>query len=93
MEELDAEPTAAELSNVIDSLASDKAQGGHGISPDLIKHCTFTILIPLHEVLCQSWQKGVNMRDAKIKIKDATAETTETSLSSASTAKSSFGSS
>ena len=65
MEELNTEPTVEELSKAIDSLAL----GSDGIPPDLVKHCTTTLLLPLHEVLCQCWQEGVvlqDMRDAKI---------------------------
>ncbi|XP_076032369.1 uncharacterized protein LOC143020093 [Oratosquilla oratoria] len=69
MEELDAEPTIAELCKAIDSLASGKAPGNDGIPPDLIKCCKNTLLQPLHDVLCQCWKEGVvpqDMRDAKI---------------------------
>lgn len=69
MDELDAEPTVAELSKAIDSLASGKAPGSDGIPPDLVKRCKSTLLLPLHEVLCQCWQEGAvpqDMRDAKI---------------------------
>ena len=65
MEELNTEPTVEELSTAIDSLAL----GSDGIPPDLVKHCKTTLLLPLHEVLCQCWQEGVvlqDMRDAKI---------------------------
>ena len=65
MEELNTEPTVEELSKAIDSLAL----GSDGIPPDLVKHCKTTLLLPLHEVLCQCWQEGVvlqDMRDAKI---------------------------
>ena len=37
--------------------------------PDLIKHCTTKLLLPLPEVLCQCWQEGAvpqDTRDAKI---------------------------
>ena len=37
--------------------------------PDLIKYCKTTLLLPLHEVLCQCWQEGAvsqDMRDSKI---------------------------
>ena len=37
--------------------------------PDLIKHCKPTLLLPLHEVLCQCWQEGAvpqDMRDSNI---------------------------
>ena len=40
-----------------------------GSPPDLIKHCKTTLLLPLHEVLCQCWQEGAvpqDMRDSKI---------------------------
>ena len=69
MEELDTEPTVEELSKATDSLATGKAPGRDGIPPDLVKHCKTTLLLPLHEVLCQCWQEGAvpqDMRDAKI---------------------------
>ena len=69
MEELDTEPTLEELSKAIDSLASGKASGSDGISPDLIKHCTIALLHSLHVLLCQCWQEGAapqDMRDTKI---------------------------
>ena len=69
MEELDTEPTVEELSKAIDSLAAGKAPGSDGIPPDLVKHCKTTLMLPLHEVLCQCWQEGAvpqDMRDAKI---------------------------
>ena len=53
MDELDSETSVEELSKGIDSLASGKAPGNDGIPPDLIKHCTTTLLLPLIEVLCQ----------------------------------------
>ena len=65
MGELDTEPSVEELRKAIDSLAS----GNDGIPPDLIKHCKTTLLLPLHEVLCQCWQEGAvpqDMRDSKI---------------------------
>ena len=69
MDELDSEPLVEELSKAIDSLASGKAPGNDGIPPVLIKHCKTTLLLPLHEVLCQCWQEGAvpqDMRDSKI---------------------------
>ena len=42
----------------MDSLASGKAPDNDGNPPDLIKHCKTTLLLPLHEVLCQCWQEG-----------------------------------
>ena len=62
MEKLNTEPT-------IDSLAFEKAPGSDGIPPELIKHCKTTLLLPLHEVLCQYWKEGaipLDIRDAKI---------------------------
>ena len=69
MEELDTEPTLEELSNAIDSLASGKAPGSDGISPDLLQHCKTTLLHSLHVLLCQCWQEGAvpqYIRDEKI---------------------------
>ena len=69
MEELDTEPTLEELRKAIDSLASGKAPGSNGISPDLIKHCKNALLHSLHVLFCQCWQEGAvpqDMRDAKI---------------------------
>ena len=69
MYELDSEPSVEELSKAIYSLASGKAPGNDGIPPELIKHCKTTLLLPLHEVLCQCWQEGSvpqDMRDSKI---------------------------
>ena len=69
MDELDSEPSVEDLSKAIDSLTSGKAPGNDGIPPELIKHCKTTLLLPLHEVLCQCWQEGAvpqDMRDSKI---------------------------
>ena len=69
MDELDSEPSVEDLSKAIDSLASGKAPGNDGIPPELIKHCKTTLLLPLHEVLCQCWQEGAvpqDTRDSKI---------------------------
>ena len=69
MEELDTEPTVEELSKAIDGFAAGKAPGSDVFPPDLVKHCKTTLLLPLHEVLCQCWQEGAvsqDMRDAKI---------------------------
>ena len=63
MDELDSEPLVEELSMAIDSLASGKAPGNDGIPPDFIKHCKTTLLLSLHEVLCQCWQEGAVPRD------------------------------
>lgn len=48
MDELDAEPTLGDLSKAIDSFVAGKVPGSDGISPDLIKHCKTTLLLPLH---------------------------------------------
>ena len=69
MDELDSEPSLEELSKAIDSLASGKAPGNDGIPPELIKHCKTTLLLPLHEVLCQISQEEAvpqDTRDSKI---------------------------
>lgn len=69
MEKLDTEPTLAELSKAINSLACGKAPGNDGIPPDLIRHCKSTLLQPLFNILCQCWREGgvpQDMRDAKI---------------------------
>ena len=69
MEELDGEPTVEELSKAIDNLSTGKAPGSDGIPPDLLKQCKRSLLLPLHEVLCQCWREGAvpqDMRDAKI---------------------------
>ena len=69
MDELDSEPSVEELSKAVARFASGKAPGNDGISPDLIKHCKTTLLLPLHEVICQCWQEGAvpqDTRDSKI---------------------------
>ena len=33
--------------------------------PDLIKHCKTKLLLPLHEVICQSWQEGAVPQDTR----------------------------
>ena len=69
MDELDSEPLVEELYNAIHLLASGKAPGNDRIPPDLIKHRKTTILLQLHEFLCQCWQEGAvpqDTRDSKI---------------------------
>ena len=69
MDELESEPSVEEHSKAIDNLASGKAPDNDGIPPELIKHCKTTLLLPLHEVLCQCWQEGAvppHMRDSRI---------------------------
>ena len=68
IEELDIEPTIEKLNKAINSLASGKAPGSDGIPPDLIKHCVTTLLLPLHEVLCQCWKEGILSRGYSLEI-------------------------
>ena len=63
MDELESDPSVEELSKAIDSLASGNAQGNDGIPPDLIKHCKTSLMLSLHEVLCQCWQQGAVPQD------------------------------
>ena len=102
IEELDIELTIEELNKAINSLASGKAPGSDGIPPDLMKHCATTLLLPLHEVLCQAGKKGLFLKtwgtprsspSTKTKANAATVTTTEASHYSASWARSSLGSS
>ena len=96
VDELESEPLVEELSKPIDSLASNKAPGNDRIPPDLIKHCKTSLLLPLHEVLCQCWQEGAvpqDMRDSKslpytrTRARGTTVTTTEASPYSALSAK------
>ena len=69
MEELDALPTAAELSKAIDSLSCGKAPGKDGIPPEVLKCGKPVLLQHLHELLCLCWKMGhvpQDMRDANI---------------------------
>ena len=70
MEELDIPPTSEELCKAIDSLASVKAPGIDGISPEVIKAGKQSNLLDhLHKLRLQCWQKCTvfqDMRDAKI---------------------------
>ena len=66
IEELDTKPTTEELNKIINSRESPRQRRD---PPDLIKHCATTLLLPLHEVLCQCWKEGAvpqDMRGAKI---------------------------
>ncbi|KAL9981879.1 hypothetical protein ACROYT_G010642 [Oculina patagonica] len=69
MEELDEMPTLEELSKAIDNLACGKAPGLDSIPAEVLKHGKPSILQPLHELLCQCWEKEhipQDMRDASI---------------------------
>ena len=58
MDDLDSVPSTEELNSAIDHLTNEKAPGSDNIPPNLIKTCKSTMLLPLHEVLCQCWQEG-----------------------------------
>ena len=58
MDELDSVPCIEELNIVIDNLTNGKAPGSDNVPPDLINTCKSALLLPLHEILCQCWQKG-----------------------------------
>lgn len=65
----DAEATVVELSKPIDNLASGKNPGNDGIPLDLLKQWKSSLLLPLHEVLCQCWREEAvpqDMRDTKV---------------------------
>ncbi len=62
-------PTLEELSKAIDNLACGKAPGLDSIPAEVLKHGKPSILQPLHELLCQCWEKEhipQDMRDASI---------------------------
>ena len=46
--------TIEELYSAIDHLTNDKAAGSESISLDLIKTFESALLLPLHEIICQS---------------------------------------
>ena len=58
MDDLDSEPSVGEHRKTIVSLASGNAPGNNGITPELIKQCKTILLLPLHELICQSWREG-----------------------------------
>ncbi|CAH1247554.1 SSTR2 [Branchiostoma lanceolatum] len=69
LEELDTEPTVAELEKAIDALACGKAPGNDAIPPEVIKQGKPALLPHLQELLCLCWKEGSvpqDMRDAKI---------------------------
>ena len=66
MEELHDPPTIEELSKAIDSLASGKAPGNDGISPEVIKAGKeISLLEHLHELLLQCWEEGSVPQDMR----------------------------
>ena len=65
LDELDLDRLVEELSKAIDILASGKAPGNNGIPTDLIEHGKTTLLLPLHDVLCQCWQEGAAPQDMR----------------------------
>ena len=69
MEELDEEPSLAELEKAIDGLKSGKAPGADGIPPEVLK-CGKDVLLPhLHKLLIHCWREGIipqDMRNANI---------------------------
>ena len=69
MEELDAVPSAEELSRAIDRLRISKAPGMDGIPPEIIKYGKGTLLDQLYELLCRCWEEDDvphDMRDCNI---------------------------
>ena len=69
LEELDREPTIAELKKALDSLASGNAPGKDGIPAEVLKCCKETLITEMHEILCLCWSEGEvpqDMRDANV---------------------------
>ena len=56
MDELDSKPTLEEINQALDQLSSGKAPDNHGIPVDVIKCAIGTLLMELHEILCQCWR-------------------------------------
>ena len=71
LEELDRELTIDELSEALDSLASDKVPGRDGIPAEVLQCCKETLITELHEILCLCWSEGEVPQD----MKDATVVT------------------
>ena len=69
MEELDSEPTLAEIKAALDSLTSSKAPGKDNIPVEVLKCCKEFITTELYEVFRLCWRKGgvpQDMKDANI---------------------------
>uniref|UniRef100_A0ABM5FP43 Craniofacial development protein 2-like n=1 Tax=Pogona vitticeps TaxID=103695 RepID=A0ABM5FP43_9SAUR len=69
LEELDSEPTLAEIKAVFDSLASGKAPGRDNIPVEVLKCGKEIIITELYEVFCLCWREGgvpQDMKDANI---------------------------
>ena len=69
MEELDSEPTSAEIKAALDSLASSKAPRKHNIPVEVLKCCKEIITTKLYEVFRLCWREGgvpQDMKDANI---------------------------
>ena len=69
LEELDSEPTLAEIKAALYSLASGKAPGKDNIPVEVLKWCKEIITTELYEIFCLCWREsGVpqDMKDANI---------------------------
>ena len=69
LDQLDAPPSIEELGRAIDHLRNGKAPGNDGIPAEVLKHGQPALLKPLHELICDCWERGhipQDMRDAKI---------------------------
>ena len=65
MPELEELPTIEELSKVVDKLPSGKATGKDGIPAEIIKSGKSSLLVLLHKLLTQCWNKGSVPQDLK----------------------------
>ena len=69
LEDLDSEPTLAEIKTALDSLASGKAPGKDNIPVEVLKRCKEIITTELYEIFCLCWREGgvpQDMKDANI---------------------------
>ena len=58
MNELDSAATLEEINQALYQLSSGKAPGNDGIPVEVIKCAKGTLLMELHEILCQCWREG-----------------------------------
>ena len=58
LEELDSEPTSAEIKVALNSLASSKAPGKDNIPVEVLKCCKEILTTELYEIFCLFWRKG-----------------------------------